>query len=112
MQDIYAYTEQSLMQLIGGRIRRMRLEQNVSQRALARDAGVSLSSVCALEAGRGSALQTLIMVLRALGKLETLGELCEEEDRISPMEYMKILEGRKQRKRASRAKKEEEEWGW
>ena len=104
--DLYASTDQVILESISARIRRCRLERNISQKKLAADAGVSVSSVAALEQGKSVSLNTLIPILRALGELELLQPFCDEPV-MSPIEYARIMEGRKQRQRASTAKSSE-----
>lgn len=98
--DLYASTNQAVLESISGKIRKCRLERNISQKKLALDAGVSLSSVAALEQGNSVSLTTLIAILRALGELELLLPFYEDPV-LSPIEYARLLEGRKTRKRAS-----------
>lgn len=64
---------------LGARIRALRLEKNIDQRDLAREAGVGLSPLKHLETGlggQGATLRTFVRVLVALGHgdwLDTLG---------------------------------------
>lgn len=53
---------------IGEKLRALRLSRNLDQASLASRAGVSLSALKSLEAGRGSTLHTLVRVVRALGR--------------------------------------------
>ena len=57
---------------IGRRVRRVRLRQDRTMEAVAREAGVGARTLLRLEAGEGSTLTTLISVLRAL---DVLGDL-------------------------------------
>ena len=114
MEDIYAYSDKALLKMIGERLKNIRLERNITQKDLAKSAGIGLSSVSSLEGGGGTSLLTLIAALRALEALEIAeGLYGGENDGISPIEYMKVLDGRKRRKRAGRKKdagKEDFEW--
>lgn len=111
--DIYALSDNLILSKIGESIRRQRLDRNISQKELAVFAGVSVSSVAALEKGESVSLKTLIPLLRALNSLHLLSEFLKESE-ISPIAYAKQLENQKQRQRASRAKvrnnKTESEW--
>lgn len=53
---------------IGEKLQRFRLNRNLDQATLAARAGISVRALRNLEAGRGSSLQTLIVVVRALGR--------------------------------------------
>ncbi len=101
--DYYALTDKAIIQMIGVKIRELRLARNVTQKELAESAGVSLSSVTGLERGKNTSLLTLIPVLRMLDALNLIYPFLEER-KISPIEYMQIMEGRHKRKRASSPK--------
>lgn len=57
---------------LGYRIRTYRLTKNIQQTALAARAGVAVTALRNLEAGRGSSVKTLLSVVRALGREEWL----------------------------------------
>jgi putative transcriptional regulator len=65
-------TEDSILREIGERLRRERLNRNLTQAVLAERAGVSRIVVQRLEQGAGSTLGGLIAVLRAMGLLGQL----------------------------------------
>ncbi|MDR1791560.1 MAG: helix-turn-helix domain-containing protein [Propionibacteriaceae bacterium] len=104
MAVIYGTTD-DLEREVGRKFRALRLQADVDQVGLAKQANVSLSALKNLEAGRGSSLRTLIRVARALDKLEWLLSVYEEPE-ISPMAMLRAREGIKPRQRASRRKGE------
>jgi transcriptional regulator with XRE-family HTH domain len=53
---------------LGENLKQLRLSRNTDQRTLAEQAGVSTRALQNLENGEGSSLQTLLKVLRALGR--------------------------------------------
>lgn len=53
---------------LGEKLRAFRLNNNLDQKTLAAQAGVSVRALRALEGGHGSTLRTLVSVLRALGR--------------------------------------------
>lgn len=111
--DIYALTDNMILSKIGDSIRHQRLEQNISQKELGSSAGISTSSVAAIERGDSISLKTLIPLLRALNSLHMLSEFLKEPE-ISPIAYARQLESQTSRKRASSTKtnndKTESEW--
>lgn len=113
IMDLYSLTDNMILQKIGEFVRRQRLNRNTSQKDLANAAGVSISSVAALECGESVSLKTLIPLLRTLGELHMLAEFLKEPE-ISPIAYAMQLENKKLRKRASTIKnnndKTESEW--
>lgn len=100
IMDIYALTDNMILSKIGEFIKRQRLEQNITQKELASSAGISISSVAAIERGEGISLKTLIPILRALNSLLMLSDFMKERE-LSPIAYAKLLESQVSRKRAS-----------
>ncbi len=116
MENIYMLADAVIMGRIGARLKAGRLRQNITQEGLAREAGVSLSSLKKIEKGEIGSFDSLLRVLRTLGKLEVLLPIVEEEQ-LTPNEYYEMVNasGRRQRKRAAKvssgaARKEEPEW--
>jgi transcriptional regulator with XRE-family HTH domain len=92
-------SDKAAMALIGERIQRERLNQNLTQEELAERAGIGVRTVRSLEAGQKPTVETLIRSLRALGRLGTVDAFLPEPG-LSPLQLAK-LQGR-QRQRASR----------
>ena len=64
-----------VMSEIGRRLQRYRLQQNRTLRQIAAAAGISERTALRTEAGENPTLETLVRVLRALGRLDTLDAL-------------------------------------
>jgi putative transcriptional regulator len=97
---------------LGDRLARHRLNQNLTQDQLAREAGVSKRTIVRLESGQSSQVTNLIRVLRALGLLGNLDALVPPP-LASPIEALKAKA--RQRRRASPARKEPKptsQWTW
>lgn len=114
--NIYSLTDTLIQQRIGDKIKTLRLRQNITQVNLASDAQISLSSVKKIEKGQIGSFDSLIRVLRVLGKLDVLQQLVDEEE-MSPNEYYEFVNSTKKRsrQRATSVKKtdndnEESEW--
>ena len=115
MEDVYMLADEVLERKIGERLKAVRLKQNITQQALAEKSTVSLSSVKKIEKGEIGSFDSLLRVLRTLGKLDVLLPLVEEE-KLSPSEYYELVQkaGAHQRKRAAgkSTKKDKEELSW
>jgi transcriptional regulator with XRE-family HTH domain len=91
------------------------LKQNITQQSLSEAANVSLSSIKKMEKGEIRSFDSLLRVLRILGKLDILQPLMEEEQ-LSPSEYYDLVHSSQaiMRQRAAgkinHVKKEESEW--
>ena len=85
------------------------------QAELADKSGVSISTIKRMEDGEVKNFESLIRVLRTLGKLDVFVPLVEEEQ-LSPNEYYELASkaNKPERKRASKGytkeNKEESEW--
>ena len=104
MDDIYMLADAIILNRIGNHLKTVRLKQNITQQSLADSAGVSLSSLKKIEKGEIGSFDSLLRVLRTLGKLDVLQPLVDEEQ-LSPSEYYELVQSIKakhQRKRASR----------
>ena len=86
MDDIYMLADAVILNRIGNKLRTVRLKQNITQQSLSETANVSLSSIKKMEKGEIRSFDSLLRVLRILGKLDILQPLVEE-DRLSPTEY-------------------------
>ncbi len=106
-------TDESVLQELGGRLMRIRLERNLTQAALAEQAGVSKSTVERLESGEvASRLSGFLRVCRVLGLLERFDTLLPEPA-ISPIVQWKLQGRKRQRASGKRAVfREPEKWTW
>ena len=98
-----AKTTAELEELLGSRLRELRLLKNVDQKSLAERAGVSLNALKHLESGKGARVNSLMKVLRALGRsdwLDTLAPLVS----ISPIQMLKRESREPRRARRARAR--------
>ena len=106
-------SDELVLQEIGERLARTRLERNLTQANLAKTAGISKRTLERLESGAASTqLTTFIRVSRALGLLQRFDAFLPKP-LASPVEQVK-LQGRK-RKRASGIRTEKtlnKKWTW
>lgn len=114
MDDFYSLTDAQILQKIGSRLKSIRLKQNMTQQELSNQSMVSVSTIKKIEDGQINSFDSLLRLMRILGKLDLLQELTEEE-KLSPNEYYAMVNSVKkhQRKRARSSKKkivEESEW--
>lgn len=115
LDNIYILTDTELCNRIAAKIKTVRLKQNMSQAELADKSGVSISTIKRMEDGEVKNFESLIRVLRTLGKLDVFVPLVEEEQ-LSPNEYYELASKacKPKRKRASKGytkeNKEESEW--
>lgn len=59
-------------EIIGERMKHYRLEQNINQTDLVKQAGVARRTITSVETGKGCTLNTLLRLLRSLNRMELL----------------------------------------
>lgn len=104
--DVYALTDKAILAHIGQRLKEARIEKNLSQKDLAEACGLSAFSISQMENGHNTSLLSLVMVLRALGRLEVFDELFQEKP-LSPVALSEMMKKHPQRKRAYHSKGDE-----
>lgn len=96
LMDFRAMSDKAILILLGDRMNRQRLNQDMTQAELARHAGVARIVVQRLENGLGCKLENLIRVLRVLGLLEQL-EIFLPEPGLSPVQLARLKGHERQR---------------
>jgi len=84
----YAMSDSAIIKEVGSLIKRIRLQQNITQQQLAEKAGLYRTTISEMENGRSASLLSLIQVLRGLDKLEMLNFLSAVPE-ISPLKLAK-----------------------
>ncbi len=93
-------TTEEILREVGERLQGFRLQQNVTQAELAETAGVGHATVKRAEAGENIRLETIVKILRALGRVEALDSFLPEP-LVSPIRLADQRERGRQRARRS-----------
>lgn len=113
VENMDVYSDKTWLEQIGQFIKWHRQNQNKLQDQVAKDAGLSRSTLSLMERGENVRIDSLIQVLRTLNLLYVLDPFLVKEQ-ISPIEYAKLK--KKQKKSRVRNKKinnnDKEELGW
>lgn len=116
--DFQTASPQQSIKALGNQLEQLRLSKNLSQSAVAAEAGVSRRTITRMEAGETVSLDTFVRVLKVYDVADRLASLFPAHS-VRPMERVK-LEG-KQRKRASSTVSEkntvlkqhsDQQWSW
>jgi len=99
-----AMTDEEILRELGCRLREYRLQQDLTAETVAERAGLSASTVLNAEGGRNPTMETLVRILRVLGRLEGL-EAFLPAPTVSPMELLRRRKAKK-RQRASGRRRE------
>jgi transcriptional regulator with XRE-family HTH domain len=89
-------SDQALAEDIGAFVKQQRLEQDFSQEALAKAAGISRSTLSLLEQGKPITLATLLQVLRVLDQLQFMEYFIIQQN-LSPLALAKLQKQKRQR---------------
>lgn len=107
--DFSTASSDAVMQALFERIEEIRLSRNVSQAALAKEAGVSRSTMTRLAQGHGISVDSFVRIMLALGLAEHLAALLPNPN-VRPVERVR-LDGA-ERRRASPESKASGDWTW
>lgn len=105
-------TDEAVLAELGARLAAARLDRNLTQAALAEEAGVSKRTVERLESGEVAArLSGLVRVCRALGLLERFDALVPPPVS-SPIAQLKLARRTRKRARKTAAAPASRKWTW
>jgi putative transcriptional regulator len=104
-------SDDALLKELGDRLQRNRLNRNMTQAALAKEAGISERTIIRIEQGHSTQLSNFIRLLRSLGLLENMDALVPKPA-ISPIQQMKVQSKSRQRASSSKPEKASEPWSW
>ena len=107
--DFSTAPSDAVMGALFERIEEIRLSRNVSQAALAKEAGVSRSTMTRLAKGHGISVDSFVRILLALGLADHLAALLPNPS-VRPVERVR-LDGA-ERRRASPENKAAGDWKW
>jgi transcriptional regulator with XRE-family HTH domain len=97
----YSFTPISELQaLLGVQVRAIRISKDLDQITTAERAGISEKALRNLEAGRGSSIDSLLRVLKAIDSLDGL-ELLAPRPSISPMALLRSSKARQRVRKSS-----------
>lgn len=101
-------TPDELQKILGEQIKRLRLWQNGTQRAVAERAGISVRALRNLEEGRGSSVESLVRVLKSLDSLRGLETLAPDPE-IDPV-AIAAMQRKLYKRQRSRQRPGQERW--
>lgn len=112
MKFVNELSDDAILQELGNRIAQNRLNRNLTQNALAEEAGISMRTLHRVEHGTSIHISNMIRILRVLGLLENLETLIPEPA-ISPIQQVK-MQGKKRKRASSPSEKPEQNkpWSW
>ena len=114
MKNPTTLTDEAVLQELGQRLAKVRLARNLTQAALAEQAGVGKRTIERLESGEAATqLSGFVRVCRALGLMDHVATLIPEQTP-SPIAQLK-MQGRKRRRASGQkaaSRKARRPWTW
>ena len=107
----YSMSDKALVETIGAFIKQHRLDQNRTQNEVAKQAGISRSTLSLLEKGETVTVPTLIQVLRVLELLHIMDSF-QIHEQISPLQLAKLEQEKRVRARSKKESKDNPESEW
>ncbi len=105
MSALLFNTPEELQTVLGERLRRLRLNRNLDQRTTAEKAGISEKALRNLEGGRGSTVETLMRLLKALDYLQGIDMLAPEIS-VNPLDLLRQPKAPQRARRSAKPPKE------
>lgn len=80
MSDLYEYSTPELVRLLGSRFKDYRMRCNLTQKEVAEQSGIGLTTIHKFENGTASnlSLSTFILLLRVVGQVNALDDVLPE----------------------------------
>ena len=112
IMNIEKMSDAAVLEEIGQRLRRIRLTRNLTQVALAKQAGIGRRTLQKAEEGQVTTLETLVAILRGLGLLHELEHFLPEPPP-SPVQLAKLQGETRQRASGKhKVNKHPKDWKW
>jgi len=94
MNNMSFQSLEELQSRLGEQLQSLRLAKDLDQRTTAEKAGISEKALRNLEAGRGSSVESLLRVLKALDSLEGI-EMLAPKPSVNPLALLRSTKVRK-----------------
>jgi transcriptional regulator with XRE-family HTH domain len=94
MNDMSFMSADELQGILGERLRSLRISKNLDQRTTAERAGISEKALRNLEGGKGSSVESLLRVLKALDSLAGI-EMLAPKPSVNPIALLRSTKPRR-----------------
>ena len=105
-------SDSAILEELGNRIAQYRLNRNLTQEDLAKEAGMSLRTLVRIEQGYPAQMPSIVRLLRVLRLLANMEALIPEPP-VSPVQQLK-MEGKKRKRASSKSAipTSKQPWSW
>lgn len=108
--DFSTYSSEMIIEALFDRLEEIRLSRNISQADLAREAGVSRSTITRLARGENISMDSFVRIMQALDLTDNLAALLPNP-KVRPVERIRLA-GAERLRASSKRKAAAEEWAW
>lgn len=102
MNDWLFLTESEILIEIGTRLKKIRLQHNLTQKELGQEVGLSVSTISLIEKGKSTSVESLIRILIRLNRIKDLESVFRVGENLELKLKFKKAKLRSERKRASK----------
>ena len=103
MMDNWIFlTEKEILVEIGKRLKKIRVQHNLTQKELSKDVGLSVSTISLIEQGKSTTVESLIRILSRLNRLKDFESVFRIGENLELKMKFEKAKMKTERKRASR----------
>lgn len=101
MENWLFLTEQEILKEMGNRLKKIRLQHNLTQKELSDEAGLSVSTISLIEQGKSTTTESLVRILSRLNRLKDLESVFRVGENLELKLKFEKAKLKAERKRAS-----------
>ena len=95
-------TEQEILKEIGSRLKKIRLQHNLTQKEMSEEVGLSVSTISLIEQGKSTTTDSLIRILTRLNRIKDLESVFRVGENLELKLQFEKAKMKTERKRASK----------
>ena len=100
-------TEQEILKEIGEKLKKIRLQHNLTQKVMSKEVGLSVSTISLIEQGKSTTVESLIRILIRLNRIKDLESVFRVGENLELKLKFEKAKLKTERKRASKRIKEQ-----
>lgn len=101
MENWLFLTEQEILKEMGNRLKKIRLQYNLTQKELSDEAGLSVSTISLIEQGKSTTTESLVRILSRLNRIKDLESVFRVGENLELKLKFEKAKLKAERKRAS-----------
>jgi len=102
MDNWQFFTEQEILKEIGSRLKKIRLQHNLTQKDLAEEVGLSVTTISLIEQGKSTTVESLIRILMRLNRIKDFEAAFRVGENLEMKRKFEKMKLKTERKRASK----------